>query len=203
MNATTESGKRPRAVFLDRDGTINREVDYLSQPEQLELLPGAAQAIALLNQAQIPVVVVTNQAGVARGFFTLEQVHAVHHRLDELLAADDAHIDHYYICPHHPTPGIALLPVECDCRKPKPGLLLQAARELNLDLSGSVMIGDKLVDIEAGRAAGCATILVRTGYGAEQEPQLDPARHRGTVVVDTLRAAVHTWLGRVGEQAVE
>jgi len=195
MSATTEPGKQRRAVFLDRDGTINREVDYLSHPDQLELLPCSAQAIALLNQAQIPVVVVTNQAGVARGYFTLEQVHAVHHRLDELLhAAAGAHIDGYYICPHHPTPGIALSPVECDCRKPKPGLLLQAAHALNLDLSGSVMIGDKLVDVEAGLAAGCAAMLVRSGYGAVQETQLDPSRHRGTRVADTLRDAVRTWL---------
>lgn len=155
------------AVFLDRDGTIIEEVHYLSSPEQVRLIPGAADAVRRFNNAGVLVVVVTNQAGVARGYFPESRVSEVHAHLSALLAERGAHIDAYYHCPHHPTEGVGEYRVACDCRKPKPGLLLTAARELDIDLSRSWMIGDKPCDAEAGAAAGCRTMLVRTGHGRE------------------------------------
>jgi D-glycero-D-manno-heptose 1,7-bisphosphate phosphatase len=155
------------AVFLDRDGTLIEEVNYLSEPEQVRLIPGAAGAVRRLNQAGLLVVVVTNQAGVARGYFPESRIADVHLRLSLLLGEHSAHIDAYLYCPHHPTEGVGAYRVACECRKPKPGLLLTAARELDIDLSRSVMIGDKQCDADAGHAAGCRTILVRTGHGDE------------------------------------
>ena len=153
------------ALFLDRDGVIIEEAEYLSDPEVLRLIPGAAAALARVNQQDIPVIVVSNQSGVARGFFPLEQVDLVHRRLDDALAEFGARIDRYYYCPHHPSEGQWPYRIQCRCRKPQPGMLFQAARELDLDLRRSLMIGDKLSDLEAGSRAGCETVLVRTGYG--------------------------------------
>lgn len=183
------------AAFFDRDGTIIREIGYLSRPEQVELLPGAAQAIARLNSLEIPVVVATNQAGVARGYFSIADVAAVHARLDELLAADGARIERYYFCPHHPQYGEPPWRQQCACRKPRPGLLLRAAEELGLDLSRSCMIGDKLLDLAAGAAASCRTLLVRTGYGREEEAGIQPQSVNLMAVADDLSAAVDAWLG--------
>jgi D-glycero-D-manno-heptose 1,7-bisphosphate phosphatase len=177
------------AVFLDRDGTIIREEHYLSRPAQVALLPGAGAAIGRLNAAGVPVVVVTNQAGVARGYFPECRVAEVHARLSELLAADGAAVAGYYHCPHHPAAVIDEYRIDCECRKPRPGLLLTAARELGLDPARSWMVGDKRSDLEAGAAAGCRTVLVRTGYGAEVGPlPADELRLAG--VVDDLAAAM-------------
>lgn len=156
------------AVFLDRDGTINEEVNYLGDPDLLKLTPGAAKAIHLLNSHNIPVIVVTNQAGIARGYFNEAQMHLVHQALDLMLAPDNAKIDAYYFCPHHPTAGIGAYKINCSCRKPEPGMLYQAAQDLHLDLFKSYLIGDKLTDIQAGNQAGCQTVLVETGYGTEE-----------------------------------
>jgi D-glycero-D-manno-heptose 1,7-bisphosphate phosphatase len=155
------------AVFLDRDGVIIDDVHYLARFDQVRLIPGAATAIRRLNQAAIPVVVVTNQSGVARGLFPESFVPLVHAHLSELLADWGAHIDRFYYCPHHPDKGIEPYVVDCCCRKPKPGMLHQAATEMGLNLARSWMIGDKLSDLQAGSAAGCRTILVRTGHGKE------------------------------------
>lgn len=155
------------AVFLDRDGTLIDEVNYLSSPDQVRLIPGAAAAVRRLNEMGVLVVVVTNQAGVARGYFPESRVAEVHARLSALLAEHGARIDAYYHCPHHPTAGVGRYRVECDCRKPKPGLLRSAAHDLDINLSRSWMIGDKRCDAGAGLAAGCRTLLVRTGHGAE------------------------------------
>ena len=163
------------AVFLDRDGTIIEEVNYLSSPELVRLIPGAAGAIRTWNDAGVLVVVVTNQAGVARGYFPESRVREVHEHLSELLAEHGAHIDAYFHCPHHPTEGVGEYRVACNCRKPKPGLLLTASRELDIDLSRSWMIGDKLCDAEAGAAAGCRTMLVRTGHGRDLPPEIEAA----------------------------
>ncbi|MCI0704798.1 MAG: D-glycero-beta-D-manno-heptose 1,7-bisphosphate 7-phosphatase [Planctomycetia bacterium] len=151
------------AVFLDRDGTLIEEVHYLAEPEQVRLIANAAQAVRKLNEAGVLVVVVTNQAGVARGYFPESHVFEVHEHLSALLAQRGARLDGYYYCPHHPE-GVNEYRCECDCRKPKPGLLQRAARELDIDLSQSWMIGDKVSDAEAGTAAGCRSILVRTGH---------------------------------------
>ncbi len=155
------------AVFLDRDGTLIAEVNYLSHPEQVRLLPGAANAVRALNTAGMLVIVVTNQAGVARGYFPESRIAEVHARLAELLAEHGACIDAFYYCPHHATEGVGEYRVECECRKPKPGMLLTAAREWNIDLARSWMVGDKPSDAEAGIAAGCRAILVQTGHGTE------------------------------------
>jgi len=153
------------AVFLDRDGTINEEVSFLSRMEQLKLFPQTPEAIRLVNAAGMKAVVVTNQSGIARGYFTEEFVRSVHDRINELLRADGAFIDGFYVCPHHPVYGNGIYKQDCDCRKPKPGLLLQAAAELDIDLARSYMVGDMLKDIEAGKKAGAKGVLVRTGYG--------------------------------------
>jgi D-glycero-D-manno-heptose 1,7-bisphosphate phosphatase len=155
------------AAFLDRDGVLIEDAHYLAAVGQVRLIPGAAEAIATLNRAGVPVVVVTNQAGVAHGYFPQERVAEVHEYLDELLAARGARVDRYYYCPHHPDAKIERYRVECDCRKPKPGMLHRAAVELGLDLARSYLVGDKVSDLAAGGVAGCKTILVRTGYGAE------------------------------------
>lgn len=156
------SAKRA-AAFLDRDGTINREVDYLAHPDDLELLPGAADAVARLNRAGLQVIVVTNQSGVARGKLDEEMLSRIHARLDELLVESGAHVDAYYACPHHPEHGGPRYRRACDCRKPLPGMLLAAAADHELDLAGSWMVGDSLRDVEAGLAAGTRAILVATG----------------------------------------
>jgi D-glycero-D-manno-heptose 1,7-bisphosphate phosphatase len=153
------------AVFLDRDGVVIEDSHYLGDRDRVRLLPGAAEAVAELNRAGRPVVVVTNQSGVARGLFSEADVHAVHAHLAELLLESGAKIDAFHFCPHHPEADVAAFRVECECRKPKPGMLLRAAAELGLDLAASWLVGDRVTDLEAGAAVGCRTVLVRTGYG--------------------------------------
>ncbi len=155
-----------QAVFLDRDGTINIEKDYLFRPEEFEFTPGAVEAIRLLNRSGYLVIVVTNQSGVARGYYTEEDVVKLHSHIDELLQSGGARVDAWYYCPHHPAGG-GPYNQECDCRKPFPGMLRQAAADHGIDLSRSWMVGDKSADMDAGLSAGCKPVLVLTGYGAE------------------------------------
>ncbi len=157
--------ERTAAVFMDRDGTINEEVGYLSRMDQLTLYPGTAEAIRLVNGSGMKAVVITNQSGIARGYFTEDFIRSVHDRINEILRVEEAHIDGFYFCPHHPVYGNGIYKQDCTCRKPRPGLLLQAAVEMNIDLTRSYMIGDMLKDVDAGRSAGAKGILVRTGYG--------------------------------------
>jgi len=173
-----------RAVFIDRDGTINVEKDYLYRIEECEFIPGVAEAIRLLNHAGYLVVVVSNQSGIARGYYTEEDVDALHRYMAGELAKQGAVIDAWYYCPHHPS-GKGSYSLPCNCHKPLPGMLTTAARRHDIDLEASVMIGDKLVDIDAGKAASCRTMLVRTGYGREFEELVPP----GTDVCDDLLAA--------------
>ena len=175
-----------RAVFLDRDGTINEEKEYLYRPEELAFIPGAVEAIRLLKRAGFCVIVVTNQSGIGRGYYNEADLLALHRHLDAMLEEEGAAVDAYYFCPHHPEHGVGDYCRECDCRKPLPGMLLQAASELSIDLSNSFMIGDKVVDVEAGLRAGCRPLLVRTGYGSEQEPLLP----EGIPVCDDVLAGV-------------
>ncbi len=158
-----------KAVFLDRDGTINVEKNYLHRISEWEWIPGAIEAIRRLNDAGYLVIVVTNQAGIARGMYKEEDVHRLHNQLDVMLAPLRAHIDAYYYCPHHPDFGEK---ISCDCRKPAPGMILQAQKDWNIDLPHSYMVGDKIADIDAARAAGVRPILVATGYGAESRRKL-------------------------------
>jgi len=158
--------RKHRAVFMDRDGTINEEVGYLSRLEELKLFSETNEAVRMINERGMKAIVITNQSGVARGFFDEEFVDAVHCRINEMLGEGNAFIDHFYYCPHHPMYGKAPYKISCDCRKPKPGLLLRAAEELNIDLAQSYMIGDMIKDLQAGHNAGIEkAILVKTGYG--------------------------------------
>jgi len=178
-----------RAVFVDRDGTINVEKDYLHRSEDFEFIPGAPEAIRRLKDAGFLVVVVTNQSGVARGYYDERAVATLHAHIQERLATYGTRIDGFYLCPHHPTEGVGAYRIDCDCRKGSPGMLLRASREHDINLRLSYMVGDKMADIEAGIAAGCQSVLVRTGYGVKDEPKV-AARFPGTKVCGDLAAAV-------------
>lgn len=162
---SSHAGHLRPAVFMDRDGCLTEEVGYVNHPSRIHLLPRAAAAVRRLNQAGVAAVMVTNQAGVARGYFSEETLHAANRRMVGELEAGGARLDGLYVCMHHPREGQPPYRAECDCRKPRPGLLTRAAVELGLDLRTSVMVGDKLSDVAAGRAVGAAGVLVLTGYG--------------------------------------
>jgi len=157
------------AVFLDRDGTIVREVDYLRSPREMRLLPRAAEGVRRLNEAGFAVVLATNQSGIARGLLSEDDLVDIHEALQRRLSKRGAHLDGIYYCPHHPAGSVSRYRRRCACRKPAPGMLLRAARELDLYLSRSFAVGDSERDVTAGRRAGCHTVLVRTGYGADTE----------------------------------
>jgi D-glycero-D-manno-heptose 1,7-bisphosphate phosphatase len=179
------------AIFLDRDGVVIEDVHYLAAPNQVRFVPGSADAIAALNRAGWPVVIATNQAGVGRGFFTADSVHAVHQHLADQLAGYGARIEAFYFCPHHPAAEVPAYRTACACRKPGPGMLRQAASELGLDLARSWMIGDRESDLQAGAAAGARTILVRTGYGATTDiTSLDRSNLNLELVATNLADAV-------------
>lgn len=157
---------KQKAIFLDRDGTINKYVGFLRKEEEFELLPGVADAIKKINKSGYLAVVVTNQPVIARGEVTYSQLENIHNKMETLLGKEGAYLDAIYFCPHHPHSGyegeVKELKIDCDCRKPKPGMLLKAAEELNIDLSQSYMVGDGENDIKAGKAAGCKTVLLNT-----------------------------------------
>ena len=158
--------QKQKAVFLDRDGTINKYVGFLRDIDDFELLPGVAEAVRLINASGYLAIVVTNQPVIARGEVTVPQLQEIHNKMETLLGAEGAYLDAIYYCPHHPHKGyegeVPELKIDCDCRKPKPGMLLKAAEEYNIDLSQSWMIGDGENDIKAGKAAGCRTALIGT-----------------------------------------
>lgn len=167
--------KRGRAAaFLDRDGTINLDKGYFYLPEEFEFEQGSIEAIRLLNQAGYKVFVISNQAGIAMGHFSEAQVDELHKWLVQELAKYGAHVDAFYYCPHHAKLGIGHYKNACDCRKPLPGLLLKAAKEWEIDLEQSYMVGDHNSDVEAGRAAGVKSIFVRTGHGNHEEKFVVP-----------------------------
>jgi D-glycero-D-manno-heptose 1,7-bisphosphate phosphatase len=158
------------ALFLDRDGVVIDDSHYVGSVDQIRWIPGSAAAVRKANDAGFAIVVVSNQSGVARGLFSEADVEVIHeHIRQHFLAESGATFDRFYFCPHHETEGGERYRIDCDCRKPKPGMLLRAARELDLDLEASWLIGDRLSDMQAGIAAGCRTILVRTGYGKNVE----------------------------------
>jgi mannose-1-phosphate guanylyltransferase / phosphomannomutase len=165
------SNKR-KAIFLDRDGVINKFVDNLSRVEDFELFEGTAETIARINKSEFMSIVVTNQPMIAKGFLTVETLNEMHQKMDSLLGAGKAYVDHLYYCPHHPQAGfegeIRELKTECECRKPKHGMFFQAAKDFNIDLSNSWMVGDHERDIIAGRQAGCKTIYLND-QGRENE----------------------------------
>lgn len=178
------SGAAP-VVVLDRDGTLNVEVHYLSHPDQVELLPGVTEGLTALRTAGCRLVVVTNQSGIARGYFDEQRLTAIHARLRELLAAHGVTLDAIYHCPHLPSDA-------CACRKPGPLLIERAAADLGFDPASVFVIGDKPCDIDLGRGVGATTLLVRTGYGAGHEAAGDAA---ADFVVDDLPEAARVIIG--------
>lgn len=166
-----------RVVFLDRDGTLNQEVHYLHRPEDLKLIPGVPKALRLLKQAGYRLVVVTNQAGVARGYYKTEDVESLHRYMNRVLEEDGASIDAYYYCPHHPEHGVGSYKKQCNCRKPGTGMFEMAQKRFEVDKARSFMVGDKLLDVKAGKNYGITSILVGTGYGREQHERDVKAAH--------------------------
>jgi len=191
--------KKP-AVFLDRDGTLIAENGYLCTAGELRLLPGAARGVRWLQEAGFRVILVTNQSAVARGLLTEKQLAEINKRLLELLKREGARLDAIYYCPHHPE-GLGPYRQHCCCRKPEPGMLLQAAAGHGLNLGESYLVGDKLTDIIAGKRAGCRTILVKTGCG---ERELARAEKEGAiadfVVENVERAARLILAARTGKE---
>lgn len=156
--------KRP-AVFIDRDGTINEQMGYINHLSRFVLLPGTAQAVSLLNRNRYLTIIVSNQSGVARGYFPIELVEQVHDHLKNLLEQESAHVDGIFYCPHHPMGTLPEYSIKCDCRKPSPGLVEKACRSFEIDMENSYVIGDRCSDIELAQRCGLKGILVTTGYG--------------------------------------
>ena len=184
-------GLRP-AVFLDRDGTLNVDAGYLDCKERLILFPWSVESVRLLRRAGYAVVVVTNQSGVARGMIEESFVEEVHQIIQSRLVDIGEKLDGHYYCPHEPSASVEAFRVDCDCRKPKPGLVTRAARDLGLDVERSIVVGDKWSDIGLAKQTGARGVLVRTGYGRSQEKN----RQEGLsadAVVDTLMDAVN-WI---------
>jgi D-glycero-D-manno-heptose 1,7-bisphosphate phosphatase len=182
--------KRP-AVFIDRDGTISEEVGYINHPSRFRLFPYTAAAIKLLNDQGWLAVVITNQAGVARGYFTESMIETVHDNLLRELREKGARVDAIYYCAHHPSVGEPPYRQECDCRKPKPGLVTRASKELGIALKQSWMIGDRYGDIELARNAGVRSALVLSGYGrGEWENQRSQWKQQPDLVAENLLEAV-------------
>jgi len=177
---------RVDAVLLDRDGVISEQTAFVNQPEDFVLIEGAAEAIARLNRAEIPVAVITNQGGIAMGYLTEEELGKIHERMRQLLAEGGAHVDGIYYCPHHPEATVPAYSGDCSCRKPNIGMLEKARDELEIDLRKSVLVGDATTDVLAGIRAGCSTILVETGFGGKN----GKAEAAPDAVVADLPAAV-------------
>ena len=184
-----------RFAIFDRDGTLIVERNYLSDPAQVELIPGAAQALKALSDAGVGLAIITNQSGIGRGYFSERQLHAVHRRLEKLLAVFGVPLPPIYCCPHRPEDG-------CRCRKPRPGLLQQAGEELGFDPSDCFVVGDNVCDIELGRNVGAATILVRTGYGGGlvQSGQV-VADYTAADAAEASAMILHSWRGPARKDA--
>ena len=172
-----------RAVFLDRDGTINTEVDYLKSVKDLRLIKNTAKAIRILNQNQIKVIIVTNQSGISRGLFSIDDLENVHNELKRRLHRKGAYIDAIYYCPHHPDD-------ECSCRKPKSGMFKLAAKDFDLKLNKCYIIGDKLTDIKAANNISAKGILVKTGYGGTEVNRIEKEDIIPDYIADNLYEAV-------------
>lgn len=190
---TPRPGSGQAAVFLDRDGTLIEDVGYLRSLDQIALFPWTVDAVRALNHAGLPVIVVTNQSGVARGMFDEAFVDETHRHLSAILRAGGAHIDAYYHCPHHPTKGtVERYSRTCDCRKPAPGMIDRAARDHGLDPARSFVVGDTWLDVGLGRAVGARSLLVRTGGGAWWEARPHPTL-AADAIVDNVAAAA-SWI---------
>jgi D-glycero-D-manno-heptose 1,7-bisphosphate phosphatase len=180
--------KRP-AVFIDRDGTISEEVGYVNHPSRFRLFPYSAEAIRILNNNDWLAILITNQAGVARGYFSEETILKVHDQLKREL--HEAQLDAIYYCAHHPTVGDAPYRVDCNCRKPKPGLIERATQDFDINLSASWMVGDRYSDVELARNAGLQSAFLLSGYGlGEWEYQRQDWKHQPDIVCENLLEAV-------------
>lgn len=188
------------AVFLDRDGTMIRDVGYLSRRDDVEWFPWTLDAIRLLNRAGFSVVVVTNQGGIGLGLFSDDFVRGLHMEMDDRVTASGGRVDAWKHCPHHPRATVESLRVACECRKPEPGLVQQAARELDLDLAHSFVVGDKISDVDLADRVGARGVLVRTGYGAGELARLGGRGPAGVHVAADLMAAT-SWILEAGSAA--
>lgn len=179
-----------RAIFIDRDGTLNLEVGPITNLNQFRLYEFAGQAINMINDAGIKAIVITNQSGVARGLYTEEFLEQVHSKMKYALVHQEAKVDAIYYCPHHKDIGDPPYRLDCFCRKPKPGLILKAADDLNLDLENSWSIGDRYRDVEAAHAAGVRSILILTGHGEQEDKERNAHSIQPDIVTDNLLEAV-------------
>ncbi len=197
MKSTMIQNKAKPAVFLDRDGTINEQMGYINHISRFHLLPGVGDAIRALNEQNIPVIIVTNQSGLARGYFPSTLLDQVHEKMVQELALSGAHIDHIYICPHHPEAKEEKYRKKCNCRKPKPGMLEQAAEEYDLALTKSFVVGDRWSDLRCAAAVGASPVLVLTGYGRGDAEYIGPQqRVQPVCTAENLQEAVD-WILRV------
>jgi len=187
--------RRP-ALFLDRDGTLVKEVNYLTRVDELQMLDSSAEALRLAHAAGMATVLITNQSAVARGMLAEADLQVIHRRLSEMIVEQGGILDAVYYCPHHPEASVPEYIASCQCRKPQPGLILKAARELGLNLSESVMVGDTLKDVEAGKRAGCTAVLVETGYGASEAAKIQPGGTLPDTIAPDLLGAVNWFLAR-------
>ena len=178
------------AVFIDRDGTLNEDIGYVSTPDELVLYPWAAEAVRLVNESGLLSVVITNQSGIARGMYSEETLVSIHLRMIEQLERQGARIDAVYYCPHHPEVGDVRYRITCDCRKPRIGMLDRAARDHNIDLARSYVIGDKASDINLAGDAGARSALVLTGYGRETLSHPDRWPCAPEIIAENLLDAV-------------
>lgn len=193
VGVTMTANKKNRAVFLDRDGTINRDVGYPRSWSSIEIYDYSYEAVRTLNMAGFLVVVVTNQSGVGRGLITERQVRRIHEKMREEFRAQDVRIDGFYYCPHHSHSLDLRYRMDCDCRKPHPEMGRRAAADLNIDTSRSYMIGDKAEDILFGQNIGAQPILVLTGYGRDSRARLKEKKARAAYVAEDLLRAVE-WI---------
>jgi D-glycero-D-manno-heptose 1,7-bisphosphate phosphatase len=188
FGAASPGSGRP-AVFLDRDGTLVEERGYIDRLELLAVFPWTADAVRLLKRAGFDVIVITNQSAIGRGIIDEPFLHQVHALLDSHLAPAGAAPDAYYYCPHHPEASVERFRSTCRCRKPGPGMIEQACRDRGLDPRRSFMVGDRWIDVAAGHAAGCRSVLVRTGHGAHDEGAPQPGA-RADAILNNLMEAV-------------
>jgi len=165
LNSETGITMADKAVFLDRDGTLNEEMGYINHASRFRLYPFVPEALSIFKECGFKLIIVTNQSGIARGYFTEELLKEIHDFMHESLAESSIEVDAVYYCPHHPDADIEMYKKDCGCRKPKPGMIEKAKQEFNIDLSSSFMIGDRWKDVEFGKQLGLKTIMVLTGYG--------------------------------------
>ncbi|HJO93299.1 MAG TPA: HAD family hydrolase [Victivallales bacterium] len=185
--------KKNKACFLDRDGVLIEEVNYLSYPSQILIFENSYKALKLLRDNDYKIIVITNQAGVARGYFKETDITVIHKEIDRFLSLKKLSIDKYYYCPHHPEGTVPEYSFECACRKPAPGLIFQAVKDFDIDLGESFLIGDKMSDINSAKNAGCFSILVKTGHGLEHT---ENAQNNNIPIKENILDAVQFYLSK-------